>query len=64
MEEFSIKFKSKFHSGNTKNYFSGLPEDLNNFLSQIDGTMQPFVDELMPGHKFEITIQIKKDGER
>ena len=59
------KTKSKFifhallHESKSENYFTGIPDDLREFITKPDGTLRSYVDTLNPSTKYKISIKIE-----
>ncbi len=55
----SVKFIAKLVDDVKCNYFTNVPEDVQQFLHRNDGTMERIVENLHPDQLYEIEIKIK-----
>lgn len=60
----SIKYKARFVWSSKRNFFTNIPDDLNQFLCTNEGTMQSIVDNLHADQLYEIEVKIKSVKER
>jgi hypothetical protein len=55
----SLKFTAKLVDDVKGNYFTNVPNDVQQFLCRNDGTMERIVENLYPDQLYEIEIKIK-----